>query len=189
MGRAQNGVLAYDSFLSVLGTKRGSNRQLSTDEALYCLRNSSGSIFYYLTEGGPLHRENGPAVIHSEGGEEWFSNGKRHREDGPAVTRSDGRKEWWVNDELHREGKPAIVAPGGREEWYVHNKKHRLDGPAFSYPSGYSEWWVNDKLHREDGPAVIYVDRIGQDEWYWQGQRILDPRSHPQLAKFVNGEN
>ena len=44
-----------------------------------------------------LHREDGPAVTHPNGFEEWWLNGHLHREDGPAVTRADGTKEWWLN--------------------------------------------------------------------------------------------
>jgi hypothetical protein len=43
-----------------------------------------------------LHREDGPAVIWSDGGKEWFINGFRHREDGPAVISKDGFKRWWL---------------------------------------------------------------------------------------------
>ena len=36
------------------------------------------------------HREDGPAVIHSNGIKEWYLNGKQHREDGPALEYPDG---------------------------------------------------------------------------------------------------
>ena len=42
-----------------------------------------------------LHRENGPAVIYPDGGEEWHYNGFPHRADGPAVTTADGRLIWY----------------------------------------------------------------------------------------------
>jgi len=29
----------------------------------------------------------------------WYLNGKRHREDGPAIEHSNGDREWWINDE------------------------------------------------------------------------------------------
>ena len=52
---------------------------------------------------GDLHREDGPAVIYSNGDKEWFLNGKRHREDGPASIEINGDKEWWLNNEEYSE--------------------------------------------------------------------------------------
>ncbi len=39
-----------------------------------------------------LHREDGPAIINSDGNKTWYQNGKFHREDGPTVINSDGIK-------------------------------------------------------------------------------------------------
>jgi hypothetical protein len=49
---------------------------------------------------GKLHREDGPAVEHSDGSKYWWVNGKLHREDGPAVEYTDGSKYWYLNDQL-----------------------------------------------------------------------------------------
>ena len=46
---------------------------------------------------GVLHRDDGPAVIFSNGSKAWYKNGERHREDGPAVIYSDGSKVWYKN--------------------------------------------------------------------------------------------
>ena len=43
-----------------------------------------------------LHRENGPAIINSEG-KQWWKNYELHREDGPARIHSDGTLEWWLH--------------------------------------------------------------------------------------------
>lgn len=43
------------------------------------------------------HREDGPAVIYSNGQQEWWFNGKRHRSDGPAII-GNGFQEWWLNN-------------------------------------------------------------------------------------------
>ena len=45
-------------------------------------------------------------MIWSFNTKEWWQNGKRHREDGPAIEHSDGRREWylngqWVNERDH----------------------------------------------------------------------------------------
>jgi len=53
--------------------------------------------YYSDREMTTLHREDGPAIEHSDGCKWWYLNGKRHREDGPAVEWADGDKEWWVN--------------------------------------------------------------------------------------------
>jgi len=42
------------------------------------------------------HREDGPAIIYSNGDKDWYKNGKRHRLDGPAVD-WENRKEWCLN--------------------------------------------------------------------------------------------
>ena len=49
---------------------------------------------------GELHREDGPARIHSNGTKVWYKDGKLHREDGPAVIKKDGTKRWYLNGEF-----------------------------------------------------------------------------------------
>ena len=51
----------------------------------------------WKNEKGQIHREDGPAVINSDGTHEWWLNGKLHREDGPAIVRNDGLYQWWIN--------------------------------------------------------------------------------------------
>lgn len=71
---------------------------------------------------GKLHREDGPAVEHSDGSQFWYLNGEHHREDGPAVEFPDGTKEWWLNDRRHREDGPAVEHPNGTKIWFLNNK-------------------------------------------------------------------
>jgi hypothetical protein len=47
-----------------------------------------------------------------------------HREDGPAVERSNGGKEWWINGKRHREDGPAIISGGGYRMWYLDNEHY-----------------------------------------------------------------
>jgi len=47
---------------------------------------------------GKYHREDGPAVIWSNGPQFWFQNGEYHREDGPAIMWNNGDKEFWLYD-------------------------------------------------------------------------------------------
>ena len=49
---------------------------------------------------GRLHREDGPAIIRTDGHEAWFLNGQLHREDGPARTYVDRAEEWWYNGQM-----------------------------------------------------------------------------------------
>lgn len=49
----------------------------------FCKRDSH--MTYWVNDNLQYHRENGPAVIHSDGTQEWWQNGKLHREDGPAI--------------------------------------------------------------------------------------------------------
>lgn len=96
------------------------------------------------TEDGILHREDGPALITTDGAQFWYKHGERHREDGPAIIMSNGTQEWWVNGHCHREDGPAIIYSDGTQEWRNYTRRHRVDGPAVSRPNGLDEWWVND---------------------------------------------
>ena len=54
----------------------------------------NGSIFYFLN--GKYHREDGPAIIYSDGALGYYLNGKRHREDGPAIIYSFGLEYYYL---------------------------------------------------------------------------------------------
>jgi hypothetical protein len=49
---------------------------------------------------GLWHREDGPALIFSDGSCVYYQHGLRHRTDGPAVDMASGHKEWWINGEF-----------------------------------------------------------------------------------------
>ena len=51
----------------------------------------------YWTLGGIYHREDGPALIRSNGYKVWYVHGVPHRLDGPAVIFPEGIKEWNIN--------------------------------------------------------------------------------------------
>lgn len=76
----------------------------------------------YFNKNGKLHREDGPAIIRSNGTKVWYANGKRHRGDGPAVVQSSGHKEWYYNGKLHREDGPAIIWQNRMKHWYINDK-------------------------------------------------------------------
>ena len=72
-------------------------------------------------KGGILHREDGPAIIRSDGTAIWYLHGKIHREDGPAVTHVSGDQYWYQNSEQHRTDGPAVVFVDGTVMWYIYN--------------------------------------------------------------------
>ena len=53
----------------------------------------SGSIVY-LDENEDYHREDGPAVINSNGSEYWYIHGCHMRLDGPSVITDGGSEHW-----------------------------------------------------------------------------------------------
>jgi len=73
----------------------------------------------------------------------WYVNNKLHREDGPAVEHTDGDKFWYINDELHREDGPAIEKSNGDKSWYLNGLLHREDGPAVEQVNGKKLWYLN----------------------------------------------
>lgn len=89
-------------------------------EALKYKRRGDG-FTYWVDKDGKAHREGKPAVVHDNGGEEWYRHGEMHRIGGPAVS--------WGN---------------GTEEWYQDGLLHRTDGPAYTHStSGVSYWFIN----------------------------------------------
>jgi len=88
-----------------------------------------------------IHRVGGPAIIRSDGTQEWYCMGNRHRSNGPAILRPDGSEEWWYMGHKHREGGPAVIKSDGEQNWWYMNLIHRVDGPAVIHPDGSEEWW------------------------------------------------
>lgn len=75
---------------------------------LLCLRkvvDDKGNIFY-LNQDGKMHRLYGPAVIQTDGTNQWRINGRLHRTDGPAIEYWYGLNEWWENGRYIR-GEPS----------------------------------------------------------------------------------
>ena len=81
--------------------------------------------------------------VYDYGDKEWFLNGKLHREDGPAVEHTDGNKFWYLNGKRHREDGPALVYPNGSKFWFVGGKRHRIDGPAVE--DSFKEFYLFDE--------------------------------------------
>lgn len=82
--------------------------------------------------------------VYDDGTIKWYNNkGMFHREDGPAVIHADGTEYWYRNGKLYRENGPSIVDIYGSKYWYLNNKLHRVDGPAVIWSDG-SEFWFRD---------------------------------------------
>jgi hypothetical protein len=85
------------------------------------------------------HRDDGPAVIYADGGEEWYQHGVRHRDDGPAAIFADGDKSWWQHGKLHRTDGPAHECANGTQSWCLYGKCQTFD-----------EWLDEVKMSDED---------------------------------------
>lgn len=83
--------------------------------------------------------------IDSSGTIRWYDEkGQIHRDnDLPAIVRSNGTQEWWVKHKMHREGDlPAFIGSQGARIWCKNNTRHRDNGlPAVTEPNGYKEYW------------------------------------------------
>ena len=123
----------------------------------------------YKNDKGQYHREDGPAVIDSDGYKAWYKNGQLHREDGPAIIRPNGSKEWYINGKLHREDGPAIMDdPKSYYVWFKHGVKHRAVQPALIKKS-YRAWVydgivMSDKVTAWLGTHKIDIDNISDED-------------------------
>jgi len=52
-----------------------------------------------------------------------YKNGNLHRDDGPAVIYSNGYKSWWKNNKLQRDDGPAFISANGYKEWFENGVK------------------------------------------------------------------
>jgi hypothetical protein len=109
MGRGQT-----QTFKPVMGERRGADR----DECYHVLTETETERreAWYLYEGGPLHREDGPALTvdtHDSNEVSYYINGELHREDGPAYeyVGVDGTRvtKYYSHGVLHRERGPALT--------------------------------------------------------------------------------
>ena len=117
---------------------------------------------------GEFHKDDGPAIVSTNGAQHWYQNGKLHREDGPAIICPYGDQSWYRYGLLHREDGPAVITRT-YEEWRLNGELHRVGGPAYKHHGNmvHEHWHQNGKLHREDGPAVI---QSNYKYWYIHGE-------------------
>ena len=84
-------------------------------------------------------------IIEDDGTTGWYKDDKLHREDGPAVVYSNGDKVWALNGEPHRVNGPAAVYFCGNKLWYLNGRLHRIDGPAIENIDGNNFWYLYGK--------------------------------------------
>lgn len=77
----------------------------------------------------------------------YYTNGLRHRDnDLPAVIYSNGSQEWWFNGQLHRDNDKPAIDQFKYKKWIVNGKLHRNNTqPAVVYLGGVKEWWIDGK--------------------------------------------
>ena len=85
--------------------------------------NDKGTTRWYNAK-DEYHRVGGPAIEFSDGGKQWFIEGKRHRIDGPAIEFADGDKEWYKEGKRHRIDGPAIEFSDVGKVWYLEGKEY-----------------------------------------------------------------
>ena len=56
---------------------------------------------YVDTNGTKTWFKNGPAIEWANGDKAWLQHGLLHRDDGPAIVHSGDKKEWWLNDKKY----------------------------------------------------------------------------------------
>jgi hypothetical protein len=88
--------------------------------------------------------------IDQYGTKRWTLNGLFHREDGPAVEHSDGTKYWCLNGLYHRKDGPAVENIYGYKAWWLNGERHRIDGPAVEYTDGTKAWIICGLNYSQD---------------------------------------
>jgi hypothetical protein len=122
-----------------------------------------GSEFWRNKE-DQFHRDGDkPAIIHSDGAQFWYKNGKLHRDNGPAVIYANGTLRWYFNGELHREDdKPTVVTPKVMY-WCIDGKLHRDNGePAVIHADGTEEYWIDGV--QQPNPVKVKELTVGDIE-------------------------
>ena len=162
--------------------------------------NKYGIKLYYKDD--KLHREDGPAVIYSNGNFSYWIDGKKHREGGPAVIYSNGILEYWIEGKLVDEYRPGFgcFEPKSREEAIERlNSKERpftremylanidniwpeMKNGLIVTEKGTKLYYKDDMVHNEDEPAVIYNN--GTVEYRIEGE--LHRRDGPAVI-YSNG--
>lgn len=105
-----------------------------------------------------------------------------HREDGPAVFHSDGRLEYALHGDTltppEHDGTLVLASVSDGDRRWEH-RSSELKGYVFETHDGYTRYFTADGgvLHREGGPAIVRPD--GSGEWWIDGVRVRNPIPDP----------
>jgi len=94
-------------------------------------------------------------TIDEVGSKRWELNGKLHREDGPALEHTNGNKYWLFDGAMHRDNGPAFETTDGHKAWYEHGRLHRLNGPAIKNDS-HTVWYIHGKRFSSEEEFIRY---------------------------------
>lgn len=111
--------------------------------------------------------------------------GERHREDGPAVEHYDGSEEWYQRGVLHRVGGPAVYAAEGLTAWYQNGQLHRENGPARQWAFEGDEYWVRGQQLTADQWRAQFVQQNddGRDRTPYLGEGYDGARRSAQIDR------
>jgi hypothetical protein len=139
----------------------------------------------YWYKDGKHHREDGPAIIFSDGTKFWEYRGMLHRTNGPAIEFSSGAKEYWLSDRRYKfaayqnaimrldDLKMEIIAKNPTVTGVMIDDKNRVEAQPIvaslqeKDPVGTWRKYLSHSLHCEDGPAVVYPN--GRKEYWIHG--------------------
>lgn len=183
------GLLALPTYARMLTKEKITIIRARVDISITCENNK---LIWRLHN--KIHRVYGPAIMYSDGSEEWYyldkyhrgkdesgleraarvsgrnyfwyKYGIPHRKHGPAII-SPKHEIWFYRGNMHRDDGPAFIS-ADKIEWRIHGKLHRDKGPAIIFADGAKYWYQHGKLHREKGPAQVFID--GTKYWYQHGQ-------------------
>ena len=62
--------------------------------------------------------------INDLGTKRWFKDDVLHRDDGPAVIYTNGDQCWYKEGKLHRDDGPAVICTSGTHYWYKYDKPY-----------------------------------------------------------------
>lgn len=112
----------------------------------------------WLNNNGEVHRDNGPAIVLSNGDTYYYKNGEIHRDYAPAVITRDYAC-YWQNGEKHRDGGPAEF------HWV------KYGGTSYAKNITTKVWYKHGKIHCESGYAIEYSDEYG---WNYSGRYCIE---------------
>lgn len=155
-------------------------QQIDQDTYKLISPDSEGKILYINSQ-GDYHRNDGPAIIHTDGKVEYYYHGKLHRENNePAVIFPNGSNiyySWGIKTRWNGPAETIINEDGSSiQKYYIENQLSRRSGPAVIHSNGEYLYYESGKLHNENGPASHLLvkgttDKF-EDEYWIHGKQL-----------------